>query len=114
MVGYFKSVKKMEKIKVKTFTKILSCLLLKGNLVLPILGRILFSFLALFLFYLGSTGASLFSQTISSFGNKKFLTIPFQNKVFIEEQGQFKKIVEENKTTVPGTILFAINRCLYL
>ena len=109
MVGYFKSVKKMKKIKVKTFTKILSCLLLKGNLVLPILGRILFSFLALFLFYLGSTGAFLFSQTISSFGNKKFLTIPFQNKVFIEEQGQFKKIVEENKTTVPGTILFAIN-----
>ncbi|MDP1743998.1 MAG: hypothetical protein Q8L90_00385, partial [Bacteroidota bacterium] len=54
-------------------------------------------------------GTFLFSQTISSKGNGKFLTRPFENKVFIEEQGQFKKILEENNITLPETILFAVN-----
>lgn len=54
-------------------------------------------------------GTSLFSQTAASHGNRKFLIPPFENKVFIEEQGQFKKILEENKITFPETILFAVN-----
>ncbi|MES2138425.1 MAG: PKD domain-containing protein [Bacteroidota bacterium] len=54
-------------------------------------------------------GTSLFSQTITSHGNRTFQTSPFENKVFIEEQGQFKKILEENKIALPETILFAVN-----
>ncbi|MDO9186295.1 MAG: hypothetical protein Q7W13_09810, partial [Bacteroidia bacterium] len=98
----------MKKRRFKTFTKLLNRLL-AGILGLPVSGRVAFSFLVLLLFFIGSSGVSLFSQTISSKGNKQFLTVPFENKVFIEEQGQFKKNLEENKTAVPGTILFAVN-----
>ena len=42
-------------------------------------------------------------------GKEKFTTHPFENKVFIEELGQFKKSLEENKISFTGTILFAVN-----
>ncbi len=53
----------------------------------------------------GRSGGAL----LSAQGKTKFLTPPFENKVFIEEQGQFKKILEENKINFPGIILFAVN-----
>jgi len=37
------------------------------------------------------------------------LTNPFANKVFIEEQGQFKKILGEDEIILPESILYAIN-----
>ncbi|MES2284644.1 MAG: PKD domain-containing protein, partial [Bacteroidota bacterium] len=99
----------MKKINTKTFIKRLSPLILRGALTLPAFRRIVPGFLVLILFLGGSYGSSLFSQTIASHGNKKFLTLPFENKVFIEEQGQFKKNLEEDKITLAGPILFAVN-----
>ena len=61
----------------------------------------------------GWCGATLFSQESANSGAAsvpaKFVTRPFENKVFIEEQGQFKKSLEELKINVQGTILFAVN-----
>ncbi|MDP1747282.1 MAG: PKD domain-containing protein, partial [Bacteroidota bacterium] len=66
-------------------------------------------FVFFLLFFSLSFGEGWGGASISAQRSKKFLTVPFENKVFIEEQGQFKKILEENKTTVSGTILFAVN-----
>ncbi|MCE9539695.1 MAG: PKD domain-containing protein [Bacteroidetes bacterium] len=53
-------------------------------------------------------GTSLFSQTTASHGNRKFLTRPFENKVFIEERGQFKKSLEDKKISLAAPILYAV------
>ena len=63
----------------------------------------------LFFFFSIPFGEGWGVTSLSAQGNGKFLTRPFENKVFIEEQGQFKKILEENKITLPETILFAVN-----
>ena len=55
-----------------------------------------------FLLFLSEIGDRAFAQS-------KFLSRPFENKVFIEEQGQFKKNTEEKKISFPGTILYAVN-----
>ncbi len=41
-------------------------------------------------------------------GTTKFISKPFQNRVFIEEQGQLKKALKENRLEVPGKVLFAV------
>ena len=82
------------------------CSLLWRVFVRSVLFVICFFFLS---FIEGWKGGSLFSQTIPAHGNRKFLTIPFANKVFIEEQGQFKKSLEEINIQLPETILFAVN-----
>lgn len=71
------------------------------------LGLVRFVFFLIFfsLSFVESWGEAL----ISAQGSTKFLTKPFENKVFIEEQGQFKKMLEEREITLPGTILFAVN-----
>ncbi len=56
---------------------------------------------------LGQSGKG--ESALSSKGKRTFITAPFENKVFIEEQGQFKKSLDEKKISFPGKILYAVN-----
>ncbi|MFY9310958.1 MAG: PKD domain-containing protein, partial [Bacteroidia bacterium] len=52
--------------------------------------------------------ASLSKSASAAVSNTKFVTKPFENKVFIEEQGQFKEIIKEQDINIPHKILYAV------
>lgn len=53
-------------------------------------------------------------QYIPEASKSKFVTKPFQNKAFIEEQGQFRKLIDEKNIKIPGTILYGIDNAEFL
>ncbi len=75
------------------------------------------SYAALWLLVFWVAGSYVYSQNSATnnihsktpSGRQKFITSPFENKVFIEEQGQFKKTTEQFNITIPDTILYAVN-----
>ncbi|MES2593082.1 MAG: PKD domain-containing protein [Bacteroidota bacterium] len=56
-----------------------------------------------------SQSATLNNSAKSPIQERKFVAHPFENKVFIEEQGQFKKDLQRKKINLSGTILYAVN-----
>ncbi|MGB3946552.1 MAG: PKD domain-containing protein [Bacteroidia bacterium] len=46
--------------------------------------------------------------------NPKFIAKPFQNRIFVEEQGQFRKLVDEKNIQIPGKILYGIDNAEFM
>jgi gliding motility-associated-like protein len=62
--------------------------------------------LCLLLFFFFNVSPQQFALAQSS--SKQLLLKPFQNKVFIKEQGQFKKTAEQTKTPFKESILYGV------